>query len=211
MSIPHGIRAVSFEGTRFKATSNQLNKDNYTQWSAILKGTLMVNKVGDIVNEDRIKPPQPKVHELGVEVATSKAIAVAIIAADKYDGYLEDYTRAACLLAESISDAELVAITTVLDDLNSSESSHACQNWGSQQLKRPSSSFSTTRTKRQRRQYPGLRPWWPNAGNKKSAWRMTFWSGNSLINPTIGTFTSRGPGCTLDPLTDRSSRSSLPP
>ena len=29
---------------------------------------------------------------------------------------LEDYTGAACLLAESISAAELVAITTVLDD-----------------------------------------------------------------------------------------------
>ena len=54
--------------------------------------------------------------ELGEEVATPEAIAGATTAADKYDKYLEDYTRAACLLAESISDAELVAITTVLDD-----------------------------------------------------------------------------------------------
>ena len=76
----------------------------------------MVNKVWDIVNEDRIKPPQPDVHELGEEVATPEAIAAATTAADKYDKYLEDYTRAACILAESISDAELVAITTVLDD-----------------------------------------------------------------------------------------------
>ena len=53
---------------------------------------------------------------MGVEVAISEAIAIATIAADKYDKYLEDYTRAACLLAKSISDTELVAITTVLDD-----------------------------------------------------------------------------------------------
>ena len=76
----------------------------------------MVNKVWDIVNEQRIRPPRPAVHELGVEVANPEAIAAATIAADKYDRYLEDYTRAACLLAESISDTELVAITTVLDD-----------------------------------------------------------------------------------------------
>ena len=35
----------------------------------------MVNKVWDIVNQDRIKPPQPDVHELGEEVATPEAIA----------------------------------------------------------------------------------------------------------------------------------------
>ena len=76
----------------------------------------MVNKVWDIVNEQRIRPPRPAVHKLGVEVATPEAIAAATITADKYDKYLEDYTRAACLLAESISDTKLVAITTVLDD-----------------------------------------------------------------------------------------------
>ena len=47
MSIPYGIRAVSSEGTRFKAT--RMNKDNYSQWSARLVGILMVNKVWDIV------------------------------------------------------------------------------------------------------------------------------------------------------------------
>ena len=116
MSIPHGIRAVSSEGTRFRATSNQLNKDNYSQWSARLKGILMVNKVWDIVNEQRVRSSRPAVHELGVEVASPEAIAAAIIAANKYDKYLEDYTKAACLLAEPISDTELVAITTDLDD-----------------------------------------------------------------------------------------------
>ena len=100
MSISHGIRAVSSEGTRFRATSNQLNKDNYTQWSAKLKGILMVNKVWDIVNKDRIRPPRPEVHELGEEVATPEAIAASTTAANKYDRYLEDYTKAACLLAD---------------------------------------------------------------------------------------------------------------
>ena len=45
MSIPHGIRAVPSEGTRFRATSNQLSKDNYKEWSGRLKGILLVNKV----------------------------------------------------------------------------------------------------------------------------------------------------------------------
>ena len=76
----------------------------------------MVNKVWDIVNEDRIRPPRLAVYELGVEVATPEAIAAASAATDKYDRYLEDYTKAACLLAESISNTEVVAITTVLDD-----------------------------------------------------------------------------------------------
>ena len=104
MSIPHGIRAVSSEGARFRATSNQLNKDNYSQWSAKLKGILMVKEVWDIVNEQRVRPLRPAVHELGVEGATPETIAAATIAADKYDRYLEDYTKAACLLAESISE-----------------------------------------------------------------------------------------------------------
>ena len=77
MSIPHGITAVSSEGTRCKATSNQLNKDNYTQWSAKLKGILMVNKVWDIVNEDRIKPPRPDVRMLEmIEIEKHKTQAL---------------------------------------------------------------------------------------------------------------------------------------
>ena len=75
---------MSSEGTRFRATSNKLNKDNYTQWSAGLKGTLMVNKVWDIVAEQRIKPPRPAAYILDEEVATPEAIAAAIIVADKY-------------------------------------------------------------------------------------------------------------------------------
>ena len=82
MSISHGIRAVPSEGTRFRATSNQLNKDNYSQWSARLRGILTVNKVWDIVNEDRVKPPHPEEHELGEEIVTPEAIAAATTAAD---------------------------------------------------------------------------------------------------------------------------------
>ena len=39
----------------------------------------MVNKVWDIVNEDRIKPPQPEEHEPGEEIVTPEAIAAATI------------------------------------------------------------------------------------------------------------------------------------
>ena len=99
MSILHGIRAVSSEGTRFRATSNQLNKDNYTQNRQTKMNTYGQQGL-DIVNEDRIKPPRPKTHELGGEVATPEAFAAGTTAADKYDRYLEDYTKAACLLAD---------------------------------------------------------------------------------------------------------------
>ena len=116
MSIPHGIRAVSSDGTRFRAISNQLNKDNYSQWSARLKGILTVNKVWDIVSEQRIRPPRPISHVFGEEVATPEAIEEAAIVADNYDRYRDDFNRAACLLAESISDPVLDGITSILAD-----------------------------------------------------------------------------------------------
>ena len=102
------------------------------------------------------------IHELGVEVATPKAIAAATIVADKYDRYLEDYTRAACLLAESISDTELVAITTVLDDPVAfwtklqRKFARASELGKSAAQKALSVSFSIWKSKLQRRRYPGL-------------------------------------------------------
>ena len=105
MSIPHGIRAVPSKGTRFRATSNQLNKDNYTQWSGRLKGILLVNKVWDLVSERRPCPARPRAYSRDEEILSPEDIATAKIAAGKYDAYEEDFNKAACLLVESISDS----------------------------------------------------------------------------------------------------------
>ena len=117
MSISHGIRAVPYEGTpRFRAISNQLNKDNYTQWSGRLKGILVANRVWDIVSEQRTRPPRPTSLIFGEEESTPEAVAAAKITADKYDAYLDDVNRAACLLIETISDPQLLTVNTVLSD-----------------------------------------------------------------------------------------------
>ena len=65
----------------------------------------MVNNVWDIVNEDRLRPSRPTGHLFGskdvedVEAATKEA--------EKYDAYMTDFIKAACLLVESISDQQL--------------------------------------------------------------------------------------------------------
>ena len=59
MSIAHGIRAVSNEGTRFRTTSSLLTKDNYTAWSSKMKALLLVNRVWDLVSGKRIRPNPP--------------------------------------------------------------------------------------------------------------------------------------------------------
>ena len=115
MSNSHGIRAVPSEGTRFRATSNQLSKDNYTQWSGRLKGILVVNKVWDLVCERRHRPAKPKAHSRDEE--NDEDLSTADIATEnKYDAYIDDFNKAACLLVESISDSQLLAVTSVLDD-----------------------------------------------------------------------------------------------
>ena len=118
MSNQHGIRAVPSEGKRLRASSNQLNKDNYTQWSGRLKGILLVNKVWDLVSERRSCPPRPRAYSrrdndenLSPENTTAEKIVF-----DKFDAYKEDYNKAACLLVESISDSQLLTVTSVLDD-----------------------------------------------------------------------------------------------
>ena len=116
MSIQHGIRAVPSEGTRFRATSNQLSKDNYTQWSGRLQGILLVNRVWDLVSETRLRPMRPPALIFGQEGPTPAAVDEAKIAADNYDAYEQDRNKAACLLVESISDTQLLTVTSVLSD-----------------------------------------------------------------------------------------------
>ena len=93
MSNLHGIRAVPSEGTRFRATSYQLSKDNYTQWSGRLKGILVVNKVWDLVSERRCCPARPRAYSRrdNDENLSPEDITAEKIAVDKFDAYEEDY------------------------------------------------------------------------------------------------------------------------
>ena len=114
MSILHGIRAVPTEGTRFRATSNQLNSENYSVWLGRIKGVLMVNNVWDIVNEDRLRPSRPTSHLFAA--ADADDVETATKEADKYDGYMADFRKAACLLVESISDPLLSSMAHCMED-----------------------------------------------------------------------------------------------
>ena len=67
------------------------------------------------MSERRIRPAQPSTAS-DEEVLSPAAIATAKIAADKFDAYEDDFNKAACLLVESISDPQLLSVTTVLHD-----------------------------------------------------------------------------------------------
>ena len=65
------------------------------------------------MSERRTPPARPR---RGEEDLSPEGIATAKIDADKLDAYEEDFNKAACLLVESISDSQLLAVTFVLDD-----------------------------------------------------------------------------------------------
>ena len=62
----------------------------------------MVNNVWDIVNEDRLRPNRPSGHIICGADASPETIAGAKSEAEKYDTYIADFRKAACLLVESI-------------------------------------------------------------------------------------------------------------
>ena len=75
-------------------------------------------KVRDLVSEQRICSARPRAYSrhANEENLSPEDIATDKLAADKYDTYEEDFNKAACLLVESISDSQLLAVTSVLDD-----------------------------------------------------------------------------------------------
>ena len=113
MSIPHGIRAVSKEGTRFKTTSSLLTKDDYTAWSKKMKALLLVNRVWVLVSGKRTRPNPIPALVFG-EGVTNQAANDA--ATERLDDFEDAYNKVACLIAESISDAEILSVTAVLED-----------------------------------------------------------------------------------------------
>lgn len=113
MSIPHGIRNLSIEGTRFRSTSSVLTKDNYAAWSGRMKTILIVNKVWDLVSGKSIRPPRAPALSFGEDVTNQSIIYEAN---KKISEYEEAAARASCFLAESISDSELLPVRAILDN-----------------------------------------------------------------------------------------------
>ena len=92
MSIPHGIRAVSNEGTRFRTTSSLLTKDNYTSWSSKMKALLPVHIVWDLVSGRRTRPnPVPAlvfgegvINQAAIDAVRAQCVNCVIAEGRKY-------------------------------------------------------------------------------------------------------------------------------
>ena len=115
MNIPHGIRAASREGARFTSMGSVLTKYNYTAWNSKMNTVLLVNRVWDLVMGTRDCPdPAPAAV---VVAGAAHANQAEITAANKEITKFEDaYLRASYLIAASISDTEILAVTDVLED-----------------------------------------------------------------------------------------------
>ena len=74
----------------------------------------MVNNVWDIVNEDRLRPSITTSHLFAATDADD--VEAATKEADKYDAYMADSRKAACLLVESISDHQLSSTAHCMED-----------------------------------------------------------------------------------------------
>ena len=74
----------------------------------------MVNNVWDIVTEDRVRPSRPTSHLFAA--ADAEDVETSTKEADKYDAYMADFRKAACLLVESISDPHLSSMAHCMED-----------------------------------------------------------------------------------------------
>ena len=78
-----------------------------------MKALLLVNRVWDLVSGKRTRPNPAPALVFGEGGTNQDAIDVAN---KKIDDFEDAYNKAACLIAESISDAEILSVTTVLED-----------------------------------------------------------------------------------------------
>ena len=65
------------------------------------------------MSERRIRPARPPALTRAEKYLSPEAIEVS---ADKFDAYVEDFNKAACPLVESMSDSQLLAVMSVLND-----------------------------------------------------------------------------------------------
>ena len=78
-----------------------------------MKAVLLVNRVWDVVSGRRTRPNPAPALVFGEGVTNQPAIDAAI---KRLDDFEDAYNKAACLIAESISDTEILSVTAVLED-----------------------------------------------------------------------------------------------
>ena len=78
-----------------------------------MKAVLLVNRVWDLVSGKRTRPNPVPALVFGEGVTNQDAIDAAT---KKIDDFEDAYNKAACLIAESISDTEILSVTSVLED-----------------------------------------------------------------------------------------------
>ena len=115
MNISHGIRAPSNEGGRFTGMGSLLTNSNYRAWSIKMKAMMLVHRVWDLVTGTRIRLDMAPAAV--VVAGAAHANQAEIKAANKKIATFEDaYMRASCLIAAAISDAEILAVSDVIDN-----------------------------------------------------------------------------------------------
>ena len=112
--IQHGIRAPPSEGASISISL--LGKDNYALWSCKVKATFLVAKLWDLVSGVRVKPVIP--------AAIGDAASTAIVnqlnvhtATTTLDIYNDAYNATASLIVNTISDAQMYYVRSVIEDL----------------------------------------------------------------------------------------------
>ena len=78
-----------------------------------MKAVLLVNRVWDLVSDRRTRP-NPALALVFEEGVTNQPAIVAAI--KRLDDFEDAYNKAACLIAESIADTEILSVTAVLED-----------------------------------------------------------------------------------------------
>ena len=113
MSIQHGIRASpSKEASRSIAL---LGKDNYASWPCKVKAALLVAKLWDLVSGVRVTPIIPAVisNVANTAIANQASVDTATAALDNYN---DAYNAAASLIFNTISDAQMYYVRSVIED-----------------------------------------------------------------------------------------------
>lgn len=98
-----------------KGTINQLQKENFSVWQIRMTDVLIYNNLWNLVNEDRKCPAKPENLEDGAAL-TDEEIIEWKKAADAFDEWTIDCSRAAAILLESISDPLISVIKPVAKD-----------------------------------------------------------------------------------------------
>ena len=190
MAIPHGIRAVPTEGTRFRTTSSLLTKDNYTAWSGKMKALLLVNRVWDLVSGKRTRPnPAPAaIGAFGIDsnqdatMRQTKNWMISTMLTTKQHVFLLNLSPTRKFFQSPLSLKILPLFGTSFN-----KKSQDGPKWAKKSLKWPSYNSSMSRRKQQMKPSRGSRPLSRSVLNKVSLSMITYWNACFSLSQMIAT------------------------